>query len=197
MSPMPRALVLLPCLALACGPEADIDDCDGAPCVRTVFVSEARLPGDLGGIAGADRICADEAAAAGLDGTYLAWLSDTAHSPRDRLSRPDGAFTLPDDTEVAASWSTLVTGLSARIAMHADGTPVPDDDPPVPVWTATYDAGQRDDINDTTYCGDWSRDTTDESVLIGWVHNRLDPIDWTSANVVSCASLAHIYCFQR
>lgn len=183
-------------MVIACGPEAD--ECGSGTCVRTVFVSEAAMSADLGGIAGADAICATEAAAAGLEGTFLAWLSDATHSPEDRFPRSAGPYVLPDGTQVLEGWTVLVDGLSARIAQHADGTVVPPDDgPPALVWTGTFADGQRDDVNRSSYCGDWTLDTADESVLVGWVHEHLLPGDWSAANVVRCASQAHLYCFQR
>lgn len=56
------------------------------------------MSANLGGVGGADAICAAEAAAAGLEGTFLAWLSDATHSPKDRPPQSTGPYVLPDDT---------------------------------------------------------------------------------------------------
>ena len=61
--------------------------CDGGPAApigtppsvgRVVFVSSATFTGGLGGVPAADQTCSDLAVAAGLVGTYRAWLSDDA-----------------------------------------------------------------------------------------------------------------------
>lgn len=44
----------------------------------------------LGGVSGADAVCQARAAAAGLPGTYVAWLSTTAASARERIGSARG-----------------------------------------------------------------------------------------------------------
>src|SRR5262249_42934796 len=65
--------------------QAKVDDfvtdviTDGVP--KRVFVTSTTHDGNLGGLDGADAICASLAANAGLSGTYKAWLSPLP-SPR-------------------------------------------------------------------------------------------------------------------
>ena len=47
---------------------------------RRIFVTSAIQTAGLGGIAGADEICATEAADANLQGEFKAWLSTTSSS---------------------------------------------------------------------------------------------------------------------
>lgn len=53
---------------------------------KTVFVTSQTYTGNLGGLAGADAQCNLLAKAAGLEGSYLAWLSDATESPSTRFN---------------------------------------------------------------------------------------------------------------
>ena len=87
---------------------------DGADDVRPItsnlaFVtSTSRPPSSLGGLAGADAFCMDRAAAAGLPGTYVAWLSSATTNARDRLAgargwqRPDGRLVVDTVADLLA-----------------------------------------------------------------------------------------------
>ena len=50
-----------------------------------VFVTSTTHNGNLGGVAGADAICNARAAAAGLPGSYLAWISMADDDPEFRF----------------------------------------------------------------------------------------------------------------
>jgi hypothetical protein len=56
-----------------------------------VFVTSGQIvPGDLGGLAGADEYCQASADAAALPGTYVAWLSTTTVDAIERLGDAQG-----------------------------------------------------------------------------------------------------------
>ena len=58
-----------------------------------VFISSSVFPsGDLGGLAGADMTCNNLAAAAGLGGNWVAWLSTSTENAVDRLIPGSGPF---------------------------------------------------------------------------------------------------------
>src|SRR6187401_2282495 len=60
---------------------------------KRVFVPDQTYVGGLlGGLAGADMKCEARAAAAGLAGTYKAWLSDQTKSATARLTHSTGAY---------------------------------------------------------------------------------------------------------
>src|SRR5690606_4557544 len=64
---------------------------DAAVPTNLVFVtSTTHEPASLGGLAGGDAICAARAEAAGLPGTYVAWLSTATVDARDRLGSARG-----------------------------------------------------------------------------------------------------------
>ena len=82
-------------------------------CVRqyTVFVTSTSYDGNLGGLAGADAKCQDQADAAGLTGTFKAWLSDAKGSPSTRFTRSAGApYVLVDGTVIADNYAGLTSG---------------------------------------------------------------------------------------
>jgi hypothetical protein len=108
-----------------------------------VFVSQNLFTGGLGGIDGADQRCHDEAVDAGLDGHFIALLSDGTTSAFSRLEgsrgwlRRDGkpVADRPSQLMNFAGWYPISTNaegesvLSSRIetwtGMRSDGTPVP------------------------------------------------------------------------
>jgi hypothetical protein len=200
-------LGLLASILPACGDEEEVA-CDCAEvgcfadmCTKTVFVTRNAIPSNFGGIAAADALCAQEAAAAGLPGTYYAWLSDKTSSPFTRFSRPTVPYTLPDGAEIAANYDALAVAVPP-IAQHADATPVPADDPdddPQQVWTGTTIDGHPDTNNNASnYCSDWTSNVITNFTLVGWIHSRVKPkFDWTRANLVPCTGVGYLYCFQQ
>ena len=84
---------------------------DCGPC--RVFVSSTTHSGNLGGLSGADTTCQNLANAAGLPGTYRAWLSDNTQSPSTRFATSTGAYALVNGVTIAASWTDLTDGTLA------------------------------------------------------------------------------------
>ena len=66
--------------------------------------------GNLGGLAGADSKCQARADAAGLGGSWNAWLSDDAESASSRITRSSGPYTRVDGVLVANNWDDLTDG---------------------------------------------------------------------------------------
>jgi uncharacterized protein DUF1554 len=79
-----------------------------------VFVTSTRYDGNLGGLAGADAKCQARADAAGLAGTFKAWLSDDAISAGDRLHHSALPYVLVDGTLVADDWNHLASNFLAH-----------------------------------------------------------------------------------
>ncbi len=106
------------------------------------FVSVGKLTG-VGGLAAADAVCANEAAAAGLDGTFVALLATSTATARSRVgsgpwSRIDGVVVSQD----------LVT-FEAPIDLTATGSLTAE----TRVWTGAATA----DATSTRTCGDWQQ----------------------------------------
>ena len=98
--------------------DADADDAtngggpvDGsAPTANLIFVTSSTHSADLGGLDGADNICAARAREAGLGGTYVAWLSTDDVDAKDRLSSARG-WVRPDGAPFADTSDELISGV--------------------------------------------------------------------------------------
>ena len=155
-----------------------------------VFVTESLYNGNLGGIAGADGICQAEADAAGISGTYKAWLSDSTSDPDGSFSRSVDPYILVGGTTVANNWDDLTDGdsLSAKINITIGGVQVTGGT----VWTNTTISGVSEGAN---HCGDWL--TTSNSGRIGTFTTRYSP-QWTAYSFEACSSATgRLYCFAQ
>jgi Protein of unknown function (DUF1554) len=125
---------------------------------KRVFVTGAAYNGNLGGLAGADAKCQEQAYAAFLGGTYKAWLSDHQVNARDRLAHYSGPYRLVNGILVALSWTDLVDGiLQNGIDKNASGYYPPNNTPIGGAWTGTHTDGTLvvfDPAFDT--CSDWT-----------------------------------------
>ena len=74
---------------------------------NTVFLSSAVYDGAMGGLDGADAKCQALAAAAGLPGTFRAWLSDSTGSPSTRFTQSTLRYVRVDGVKVADDWADL------------------------------------------------------------------------------------------
>jgi hypothetical protein len=164
-------------------------------CAKTVFVTRQAFTGDLGGIAGANAKCQAAASAAGLAGTFKAWLSDgLGGSPTANFTRSLGAYALVNGAIVAKNWSALVgvtssnssTFLLYPISLDELGG----NERGATVWTGTDVMGVG---VGGSYCGNWT--STSGGALAGaaGVANE----QWTSASNPLCSSSSSLYCFEQ
>jgi hypothetical protein len=111
-----------------------------APSVKRVFVTSTTYIGNLGGLVGADDKCQERADAAGLSGTFKAWLSaaGTGNSAAERLTHAPVPYVRVDGVQVAANFTDLVDGtLAAPISLDEFGNPFTIN----AVWTGTLPDG--------------------------------------------------------
>src|SRR5690606_37770616 len=93
---------------------------------RLVFATSTMYTGNLGGLAGADAICNARAQAAGLPGTYMAWISASGQTPASRMLHSSVPYLPTDGNLVALDWADLVDGsLSFAIARTDFGGATP------------------------------------------------------------------------
>src|SRR5215211_4295256 len=131
------------CLVPACGA--------GGPC--RVFLSSIRYDGNLGGLNGADAKCQDLANAAGLPGSYKAWLSDSTSSPSSRFVPSTGPYRLVTGTTIAANWTDLTDGpLLAPITVTETGGGFGSSER---VWTHSLSNGNAG-ADPGAHCANWS-----------------------------------------
>ena len=202
-------VVLLPLTLFACNPPSGggpTPTPSSPPGPKRVFVSSQTVNGDLetlfsapSGIAGADMACQTWAEDAGLDGNWLAWMSDNTLSALDRLQAAgaNGPWHLGPTTTGATVFSNRAsTTTSPQVAIDVDenGDAVASG----LVWTGTMVGGDAAVNN----CLSWTDDTTDTANLVAHdVYGRsgsllkTDP-DWTDALDSFCLDELHLYCLE-
>jgi hypothetical protein len=161
-----------------------------------VFVTSTVLTGNLGGLAGADTVCQARAQAAGLYGTYRAWLSTSTVNASSRLGSASG-WHRTDGQPFANSLSDITSGkILHPISRDEFGTEVTSGS----VMTATNAAGVRDTATGT--CLDW---TTNQTVPQNWAtvgapsgtstrFTQFVSYDGQSSFVTAC-DFGRLYCF--
>ncbi|MCE9580484.1 MAG: hypothetical protein K8W52_45615 [Deltaproteobacteria bacterium] len=165
---------------------------DGAPDApsspNVMFVTSTVHTANLGGLDGADAICSQRAAAAGLHGTFRAFLSSSTVNAIDRLEnapgwvRPDGKPFARSAADVAAghilypprldeNGATVALGEQVRTGSNGDGST----------------AGP--------WCGDWVGDSPNGTCVGSHPESALRFAN-DSRGSLTCADQAHLYCFQ-
>ena len=159
---------------------------------RIVFVSSTTFTGAFGGVPAADLTCTDLAAAAGLVGTYRAWLSDAAgRSPSVTFTRSDVPFVMTTGVRVADGWADLTDGtINNPIVVDEQGNQ-PDTVPVV--WTGTEPSGRP--VSSGSTCGEWDAASGGVSGQVG-VFDAIGT-GWSASRPVACDQSARLYCFQQ
>ncbi len=184
------ALVLIGCGGGSDGmepplPDAQLDAVDAAIARdgNLVFVTaELYAPG--GGLAGADAICMQEAAAAGHAGTFVAWLSSDTVAAPDRLAGSQG-WVRADGRPFVSSVEDLLAGrIFHPIERSADGDLV--------VGTAA--TGTTADGMALSSCNGWTSTANTDRMRLGNTAGTTRA--WTETVAEQpCDSLARLYCF--
>lgn len=167
----------------------------------TVFVTHSRHDanfdgdpslggnGDGSGLQEADVFCNLEAAAAGLAGTYAAFLSTDSVDARDRI--PDGQYVRPDGGVVAGSKADLLDGtLLSSANVGADGLVSTYG----PTWTGTGSNGECSHSVSGTCdtCGNWTLSSGPRGTV---GENYRTNVYWTERAWHSCDRTNGVYCF--
>lgn len=175
-------------------------NCTSGACDKRVFVTSALYDGNLGGLDGADAKCQALADAAGIGGTYRAWLAiDASNSPATRFTHSDGAYTLVDGTVIANSYGDLTDGeLLHAIDLTERGlTPPASTDfcGTSAVWSNTGLDGEGYSSGASVSCAGFTN-TTGQSQF-----GRYDRINglWSAActSAKSCSHTSPLYCFEQ
>ncbi len=167
------------------GPDAapPIDDSDVPH--KVVFATSGKQNGDLGGLAGADQICAEHAQSAGLEGDFKAWLSSPDESAAARLAHADIPYARTDGLRVAAGWDDLVDGeLVAPIDRDETGVPVSGD-----AWTGTLPSGGVAELT----CAGFA--SPDEAGVCG--SSGETGASWTESSRPPCTAALRLYCVEQ
>ncbi len=166
----------------------------GVTCIadnKIIFVtSTAYSNANLGGLTGADGECNTLATAAGLTGTYSAWLSTSTVNAKDRVSIGHaGGFVLLNGTVIATSFTNLLDGsIDAAINRNESNS----------VITANTMTGTKEDgTAHTNLCDGWTSSSSEISGQWGIGSAGITDTRWTNFASNTCATgNAHLFCFQ-
>jgi hypothetical protein len=155
--------------------------------VKRVFVTKLTYS-----TATARTVCQNVAEAAGLGGTWVAWLSMV----RDVVIEGDaidrvtarGPWKLITGETAFANHGQLATTPSLPIDVTEDGTRLPAD---ALVWTGTVQGG----TSSSSYCQLWESTSAQNNGLTGSVSSTSG---WTDGGgLVPCNNQEHVYCFEN
>ncbi|MEM9865355.1 MAG: hypothetical protein AAF938_27365 [Myxococcota bacterium] len=160
---------------------------------NVVFVtSVGHVPGDLGGIAGANEICNEHAENADLPGvgSYVALLAEAASSPFDRLTVTGArGWVRLDGMPVADTVRDLVRGrLYYPISLTETGSPAP---------VAEVITGLTEELDsDPNTCSDWTRRGTPVANFGGAGTVGSGAERWAGSSIIRpCDEPRRLYCF--
>ena len=168
--------------------DATSGDGDSPTNVNMAFVTSTDIvPSMLGGQAGADAVCMQRAAAAGLPpNTYVAWISTSTIDMRTRLGSARG-WVRPDGMPFADTQSSLFAGrvlYPPRVDEHA----MDRENVSIPTGTARNGAFHA---SGGTQCADFTGTGT---ATFGWSDGGEEV--WTEqAPILDCSQPAPLYCF--
>lgn len=162
--------------------------CFEQPQSKVVFVTNQTYDGNLGGLTGGDEKCNSAAQAAGLSGTFRAWLSLDFMNPSNRFDRSLTPYVLLDNTTIATDFDDLIDGnIQAPIDKNEYGQPVS----PSNAWTNTKANGFPSSFSNN--CEQWSFPFgTGVTGSTGESDN-----EWTAIELQPCSRPARLYCFQQ
>ena len=173
----------------------------GAGNHSTVFVTSTTHNGNFGAtealaIAGANTICANDATAAGLPGTYKAWIAVTTGTDDPATTFTQSAVPYQDvlGNIIANNWAGLISGtLLAGISKDENGATVTGNF----VWTnvATNGTASTNGSSTTGNCAAWTTNGALKNGTAGATGNTTAA--WTVSVTPSCNAADRLYCFQQ
>ena len=194
-------------------PTPDASCIPSTPCpvpsypAHRVFLTQGTYTGNLGGVAGADAKCQSAAQAAGLAGSWRAWISDNqGRSPSSRFVKASVPYVRCDGVRVADSWADLTKGtIQSSISVTEDGGP------PVGggsfIWSFTRTNGTPGLVDNSSFacygtnctCFNWTSTQTNNPTIgsaVGrWSFVNDDWTDYSYGNF--CSSRYRLYCFEQ
>lgn len=165
-----------------------------APPAKLVFATSSRYTANLGGLAGADAKCQQHASAAGLPGSYVAYLSDSNTHALNRLSR--GEFHRTGDNALVAASKLDLSFILLQNAVANDeyGSRIVANPE---VVTGTDHFANKRLGEGVGFCSDWTRDTNEAPGLVASGFVDADAEWWVWAEDRSCSVPQRLYCFQQ
>ena len=184
--------------------------CAEAPrAFKYVFVTSDTFEGKLGGIfgksnttdpaPGAHAICNLFAGAAGLPGTYMAWIADDKNSPDTMFEKSEIPYVLADGkTQVADNYADLTdcsgSCLDHPIIQVETGRIYNGE---TEVWTNVSPDGTASGKAVADSCGAWTGKSPATSSASGRTGQIGTAADWTAGAAISCSNWRRLYCFEQ
>lgn len=159
-----------------------------------IFTTSQEYTGNLGGLAGADAKCQALASAAGLTGTFKAWLSDSNTNAKDRFMTQNLPYYRTDNVIVANSLADLIDGsLSSSISKDQQGTTIPSGGGTYNVFTGTDRYGVK---KNGYVCNDWTSSLEEDSCSLG--SSMYTDYQWTEGNEATsiCSFPFRLFCLE-
>ena len=152
-----------------------------------VFTTSIPVSANMGGLVGADSICAQRALAGGLPGTFKAWLSTSTTNALSRLGTASG-WIRPDGLPFANSQADLVAGrILYPLRLDEFGTDVF----ATKAFTSTLGEGTLN--GGVSTCSDWTSNV--DQIPAGAGFTSLSTTGWTTGAFAPCGSQQRLYCF--
>ena len=154
---------------------------------KRVFVTKQSVTGDIKSVGGkstglesADAVCASEAASAGLDGRWVAWLSDAKTPAESRLKGEGPWYSADRSTVVFRNRDAFLAGPQVPIRRGSSS-----------VWTGSTSVGNAKTPPASSYCSDWTG-----RVGAGIVGSGQDAT-WSDTGSGDCFQPRPLICFEQ
>jgi hypothetical protein len=156
---------------------------------RRAFVSaSAFTPG--GGRSAADGVCATDASAAGLSGTFQALLATTSQAAATRFSTAGPTWVRLDGIPIVSTAADLATGtLIAPLNVGADGTTYTTD----PVYTGATNEATTGTADSS--CSSWTSASTSLAPETG-LASTIEPRHFSGLLNTNCSFSYKLYCLE-
>ena len=196
MSSLKRVWIGLVILLSACGGGYDSGGGGGSG-RQYVFMSAATVLGNLGGLAGADSLCAGYAAGAGLSGgPWKAWLSDESTNAIDRIADA-GPWYLVGTYTVAFNTKAQLGALNPStpdINISESGATVPYyNGTSLAVWSGSESGGTA---SPGYTCLNWSTSSSSSPAKIIAIPNG-SPMVVSDATCAGAVGGIHLICLEQ
>lgn len=163
---------------------------------KRVFLTSTTYTGNLGGVAGADQKCQDQAANAGLKGTWRAWVSVARSSVNSRFTRTSGNYIKLDGSVIAHGWADLTDG-----QLDANGINITEQGKTVTVqtsvWTNTMASGDSATYADGTLnCNGFTIIGNGADMSMTGL-SATGTYVWSNWIAETCTKSLPLYCFEQ
>ncbi len=158
---------------------------------KRMFASSTKVNGNIGGLSGADALCATWAQAADLGGSWKAFLSATGVNAISRINDVGPWYNVNRQQKIFNNKTGFTVGAQNAIRTEY-GTGATGD-----AWTGTKADGTANGAN---HCGNWTSGNTSAYGSIGSPGSSLSAgTAWMAeaGNIPSCTTTLRVYCIEQ